>query len=99
MTYDEMQTAFADVPLKGRVKVALIVAAEKVRLEDPRTTPRSEKRLAWAKLAFSEPDSQVPAVLWAVLAQNRALTLSAVTGATDAAIQTAVDNAVAAFAI
>lgn len=99
MTYSEMITAFADVGLRDKVKVAIIIAADKIRVEDPRATPRAEARQAWAKQAFLEPDSIVPAVLWAVLAQNRAAALSAVTGASDAATQTAVDAAVGAFAL
>lgn len=99
MTYAELLTAFADVGLKDKVKVAIIVAAEKVRTEDPRLTPKYEKRLEWARLAFKEPDSLVPAVQWAVLAQNRTLTLAQVTGASDASIQTAVDAAISAFAL
>lgn len=99
MTYDEILTAFADTSLRNRTKVALVVAAEKIRTEDPRTTPRSAQRLQWAKLAFQEPDALVSAVLWGVLAQNRSITLAQVTGASDASIQTAVDAAVTSFAI
>jgi len=99
MTYDEAVTAAADTTFKSRVKVALIVAAEKIRLEDPRTTPKSLQRLEWAKLAFTEPDSILQALVWAVVAQNRTATLAQVTGASDATIQTAVDAAVSAFTI
>lgn len=99
MTYDEILTASADTTLKNRVKVAIIIAADKIRTEDPRATPLSEARRRWAKLALTEPDAQVPSVLWAVLAQNKTLTPAQVTGATDTAIQTAVDAAVTAFAL
>jgi hypothetical protein len=99
MTYAEILAAFADQGLKDKVKVAMIVSADAIRAEDPRTVPNHEARKQWARLAFQEPDSQVPAILWAVLAQNKALTSAQVLAASDSAVQTAVDAAVNAFAI
>lgn len=99
MTYDEMLTVSTDVALKNRVQVALVVAAEKIRIEDPRTTVNAQRRKSWASDAFYNPGNHVNALLWAVLAQNRALTLAQVTGASDAAIQSAVDAAIDALAV
>lgn len=51
-------------------------------------------RLAWARFTLADPETSAKRMLLAALAQNRAGTAAAISAATDATIQTAVDNAV-----
>lgn len=96
-TYDELLTAAEHAGLNKKIRVAVIVAAEKIRVEDAGTANHSA-RLAWAKAVFTSPDEEAQRMLWAVLAQNRAFTFAQITGADDTAVQTAVDAAVNVFA-
>lgn len=96
-TYDELLLASEDANLNKRIRVACIVAAEVVRTELSSVTNHAN-RLTWAKAVFADPGAEAKRMLWAVLAQNRALTLAQLTGASDAAIQTAVNAAVDVFA-
>jgi hypothetical protein len=95
-TYAELLTLWNDSALFNKIRVAVIVAAEKIRVESEATTKHAE-RLAWAKGAIQNPDVAAQVMLNAVLAQNAGVALAAITGATDAQVQTAVDNAVAFF--
>jgi hypothetical protein len=79
--------------LKLQVRVAIIVAAN-IILNEATSTTNHTLRLAWAKVAVSSPDTEAEKMLWAVLAQNVAATVAQITGATDATVQTAVNNAV-----
>lgn len=97
-TYAELLTAANDTALNDKIRVACVVAAEQVRGESA-ATPNHVERLKWARTVFSSPSSEAQRMLWAVLAQNRAATLAQITGASDAAVQTAVDAAVDVFAI
>lgn len=97
-TYDELLLASENAALRNKVRVACIVAAETVRTEAPATANHAE-RLAWAKAVFAAPVVEAERMLWAVLAQNKAAALSAIVGATDAAVQSAVDAAVNVFAV
>jgi hypothetical protein len=97
-TYTELRLISADATFIDRVQVACIVAAETIRLE-VLTTPSHDARLAWAKNVLLAPPTEAKRMLWAVLAQNRAATLAQITGATDTALQTAVDAAVNLFAV
>jgi hypothetical protein len=96
-TYAELVTASNNTALMTRIAVACAVAADKIRLE-PDTTPNHAARVVWAREAFSDPGQAAKNILWSVLAQNRAATLAQITGADDAAVQTAVDAAVDAVA-
>lgn len=51
-------------------------------------------RMLWAREVFKNPDVVARQMMTAVLAQNRAFTSAQITGATDAAVQTAVNNAI-----
>lgn len=95
-TYAELLTAAGNAGLRDKVKVAVIVAAALVRAEDP-NTPDHGARLHWAKRAFADPDAESTRMLWALLAEFRDSPVAAITGATDAQVQTAVSNAVALF--
>jgi len=96
-TYDEMITAAEDGGLNKKMRVACIVAAEKIRTEAGATANHA-LRVVWAKRVFENPRTEAERMIWAVIAQNRGVTLAQITGASDAAVQTAVDAAVDVFA-
>ena len=79
--------------LRDKIKVAVLVSCDKIRLENSGTTNHAN-RLLWAKATVENPGAAADKMLWAVLAQNRSFTSIQITDATDAAVQTAVDNAV-----
>jgi hypothetical protein len=89
-TFDELLQASEDANLNKRVRVACIVAAEAIRGEAGATANHAN-RLIWAKAVFSNPVAESQPMLWAVLAQNRGLTLAQIVGASDAALLTAVN--------
>ena len=89
-TYDELQS-LADVPpYSGRIERAITIKADKIKDE---ATP-SQDRLDWASKAFNDPNALVKGVWNAMLAANEGSTVAAITGASDATIQTNVDAAV-----
>lgn len=96
-TYAELLTASENSTLNQKIRVACIIAAEAIRTESGATTNHAN-RLIWAKAVFANPAAEAQRMLWAVLAQNKDATLAAITGATDAAVQTAVNAAVDVFA-
>lgn len=96
-TYAELIIASQNGTLTDKIKVACFIAAEVVRNEAPATTNHAN-RLTWAKQVFSNPDNEAKRMVWAVLAQNQAATLPQITGASDAAVQTAVNAAIDVFA-
>lgn len=96
-TYAELLSISENSTLKNKIRVAVIVAAEAVRTE-VNTTPNHANRLIWAKSVFQHPNGEADRMLWAVLAQNKDLTTAQITSATDAQVQTAVNNAVDVFA-
>lgn len=96
-TYDELLTASGDVEFNKKIRVACIVAAEKVRTESTAITNHAA-RVVWAKSVFQNPRAEAERMIWAVLAQNRAFTLAQIVGASDSGVQAAVDAAVDVFA-
>jgi hypothetical protein len=96
-TYDELLLASENGPLGNRIRVACVIAAEAIRTEAGATANHAN-RLIWAKAVFANPQHESARMLWAVLAQNKTFTLAQITGATDTAIQTAVNTAVDVFA-
>ena len=95
-TYTELlaiaSTGIGDA-LRNRIRVAVVVAADVVRAEEA-TTPNHANRMAWARLVLQAPDVEAQRMMWAVLAQNRAFTQAQITGADDAAVQAAVNQAI-----
>lgn len=94
--FDLLQAAEND-DLNRRMRVAVVIAAETIRTESA-TTNNHANRLIWAKGVFAAPDATAKTMLMAVLAQNRNSTLAQIVGASDAAVQAAVDAAVDVFA-
>lgn len=93
-TYDELLTiaTTGDVLIR-KMRVAAVIAAEKVRTEVD-TTPNHANRLKWAKATFQNSEGAARDLLWIVLAQNKTASSAAILGATDALVQTAADAAI-----
>lgn len=96
-TYLELYALQSNDGLRNKLAVACIVAAEAIRTEAENTANHAN-RLVWAKAAFADPVGEAKRMMWAILAQNKTLTVAQITGASDEAIQTAVGNAVNVFA-
>lgn len=96
-TYSELYGLHNDSALRNRIAVAVVVAAEAIRNESDQTTNHAN-RLVWAKEALADPKGKAEQMLWGALAQNSGLTVVQITGASDAALQTAVNNVVDLFA-
>jgi hypothetical protein len=97
-SYQELLEASSDPTLTAKLRVAVVIAAETVRTELP-ATANHVNRLTWAANVFANPDGEARRMMWAVLAQNKAASLAAILGASDATVQAAVDAAVDVFAV
>ena len=96
-TYTELFGLNNNSDLRNKVRVACIVAAETV-MSELDTVPNHANRLIWAKAVFTSPDAEAKRMFMAVLAANHDLTTAQITGASDEAIQTNVDNHIDLFA-
>ena len=96
-TYAELYDLRNDSALRNRVTTACIIAAETVMNEDG-ATPNHASRLLWAKGVFANPSGEASRMFMAILAANSGADVSAIQGATDAAIQTNVDDHIVLFA-
>ena len=96
-SYLELWTFAQNTPLLERVSMACIVAAQAI-ITESEDTPNHANRKAWAAATLRNPTGMAPAILWSVLAANKAMTTEQITNATDAAIQTAVNNSIDLFA-
>jgi len=96
-TYTELFGLRNDSDLRNRIIVACIIAAEGIMAEDAATTGHTQ-RMAWARQVFANPGNEADRMLMAVLAANNTLSTETIQGASDADIQTAVNNHVNLFA-
>lgn len=96
-TYAELILASQNGSLTDKIRVACVIAADVIR-QEVNTTPNHVNRLLWAKQVYDAPDHAQIGMVWAVLAQNAAVPLASITGATDSQVQTAVNAAVDIFA-
>jgi uncharacterized protein (DUF2132 family) len=96
-TYLELRQLYGHGELLNRIEVACIVAAESIRTESDATTNHAN-RLKWARATFAATRQAAEKMLMALLAANKALTVAQLIAVADAALQTAVDNAVNIFA-
>ena len=92
-TYDELYLLSQNGPLKNKVTVACLMAAEMIRTELT-SVPNHAARLVWARKALENPDEVAVAALRAALVQSSANSVAQINGATDAALQIAVNNAI-----
>lgn len=95
--YQELYDLTNEPALLNRITVAVVVAAEVARIEVVET-PNHANRLLWAKAAMLNPGVYALPMLRAALAQNKALTVAQIQGASDATLQTAINNVVNLFA-
>ena len=96
-TYTELFDLKNNSALRNRVLVACAIAAETIMAEDGGTTNHAN-RLVWAAGVFASPKGEAERMYWALLAANKDTTVANIEGATDAAIQSAVDDHVDLFA-
>lgn len=92
-TYDECLLAAEDPGLFKKVRVAVLVAVDIIR-QEVNTTPNHVLRMVWARQVLEAPDTEARKMMGIAVVQNRTSTLSQITGALDAAVQTAVNNAI-----
>jgi len=92
-TYMELFGLRSDSDLQDKVLVAVVKTAQ--TLLDGETPTAAE--VEWASAAIESPKAKADALLNYVLAKNSGVEVGAISGASDATIQTAVDAAVAAI--
>jgi hypothetical protein len=104
-TYTELFQAGQNQELLNKVTVAAAIAADTIiqgnDTADPpwdQTAPQPANRRKWAKETLEDPTGAGRSLLPALIAANESATLAQITGATDAAIQSAVNVAVDIFA-
>ena len=92
-TYQELHDLTHSAALLNRVMTAVAVAAEEIRSEAPSTTDHVA-RVRWAQQALRNVDGTARGLMWIVMAQNRQFTVTQIEGASDAALQAAVNGAI-----
>ena len=95
-TYQELYDLGSDKPLQDRVAVAVLKAAQIILTTTPIPSP---DRVSWAAMVMSEPVGTGRDVLRLVLAANDSLSVAQIQGASDAAIQTNIDDLVDALVL
>lgn len=96
-TFAELTGIAQSNVLLVKMAAAVAIQAEVVRTEAP-ATANHDNRLKWSKQVFMDPAAMAQKMIWAVLAQNAALSSAQITGASDAALLSAVAAAVDVFA-
>jgi len=96
-THTELFELYSDSALRNRVEVALILAAEAVRSEDP-ATPNHAARLVWAREVFSNPQTWLMPTFRLLLAANHSEEAAQIAAASDALLVGKVVEAVDFFA-
>jgi len=96
-TYIELFDLKDNSDLHDRITVAVVKAAHSIARDE---TPPSNQaaRLVWAAEAVSNPVPVAQKMLWVLLAAYSDMSTAQITGASDEAIQSAVDGAVDLFA-
>lgn len=92
-TYIELADLSAHPDLRRKVRVACVIAAQAQLVADPGSAAGRK----WGLEVLNDPAGWGDKVLRSVLASNTAFTPAQITGASDANIQTAVDNVVSAL--
>lgn len=86
-TYQELHDLFNSGTLLEKVDVAVVISANNLIT----ATPDANQK-AWASAVFANPRNEARKAVMAILAQNAALTVVQITGATDVSIQASVDS-------
>lgn len=92
-TYLELYGLREDSALLNRTSVAVAVKAQS--LLDAASPPATH--VTWALAAIENPASKAKALLYYVLAKNKAATIAQITAAPDDTLQTAINGAVDAI--
>lgn len=92
-SYEELYTLSLDASLVRRLTIAVAIAAEAIREEDP-ATANHDARVLWAKRALNNPDGMARQMLLVALAQNSAVPAATILAATDATLLSAVNAGV-----
>ncbi len=95
--YEDLYDVKNDSDLQEKVAVAIVIAATKI-FEDASPPSNQAARLVWASDALLSPGAMVRPMLWAVIAANESATVANILGASDAAIQSNIDDVVDLFA-
>jgi len=93
-TYVELRALFSLDALRERVEVATLIAASDLLAGTPTVAEQQ-----WAAAVFFDPRNEGRRAFFAVLAANKAATVAAITGASDAAIQANVDSVVPSLVV
>ena len=96
-TYEELYNLQSDNSFRNKVAVAVGVAADAIRQEDP-VTDNHDNRVIWAKQAFEEPARMAERVHFSVLIANKEQSVVNIQTASDVAIQANVDAVIDIFA-
>jgi hypothetical protein len=89
-TYEELFNLGTNTDLRNKVVSAVLIKADAI---SALSTP-TQLQIDWAKEAFGSPIATGEVIYRAVIAANKGATVANITGASDAAIQTNVDDAV-----
>ena len=92
-TYLELKVLTQDIALRDKVEIAVDVKAAAILDDGAATTAEVD----WASEAIMNPSLRAVEILNYVLAVNKGLSVEAIQGASDAAIQSNVDTAVDAI--
>lgn len=93
-TYLELNSLASDPDLRQKVRVAVLVGAH----EELAASPGTVEGRKWATLVLANPEKSAEQALFIVLAANKGLSAAQIIGASDTALQTAV-NAIRASLI
>ena len=96
-SYEELADLRNFPRLKDQVRVAVVVAASDISLEDPATVNHAN-RLIWARWTLRTPETAGRQMRPAVLALNQSATVNQIQTATDAVVQANVNATVDLFA-
>ena len=95
--YEDLYSLWHESDLRNKVAIAVVVAAEIIH-DEADTTPNHANRLIWAREALEGTVSKTDPMYRIILAENRDMTVAQILGASDTAIQNAVNGAVDLFA-
>ncbi len=92
-TLAELNEVLGDSDLQSKIKIAILISAEKV-VAEVNTTPNHAERMAWAFLAMANPGRYISTLMNKLLAENESVPVATIIGASDATIQGNADGAV-----
>ena len=104
-TYLELTSLFTEQAQPGqtqdlldKVMAAVMIGVDSIRAETTATS-NHDARVTWGKEAAADPRGKASEMLPLVLAANKTATVNNITGASDTAIQSNVDDVINFFAV